>query len=281
MTVENIMCGIQKLELLDPNSLIAYDEAISAYRSMENIPFFMLDMPPKLALFHSRTHEKDNFFKDFKEIEIPEPQHIKSFARCNCKGQPIFYCSEDRITSYSELIRNWAENENTNDVVYVTISKWRTVYPLCVMIVTSPKEIDRISYYDKQQGPALDKFISEQNDKETQQAMKIFYNYLFDRFRKPAKNDLKNYIITAAYCDLSFGNNQNIDAIYYPSVPYDGQGVNFAFHEDYDFKNKMILEIVARDTFKILNTTPLPTFRQSNFKQAISLDTINRKIIWD
>ena len=42
----------------------------------------------------------------------------------------------------------------------------------------------------------------------------------------------------------------------------------------------MKLKLVARDTFKRIDSDPLPTFQQSAFKEAKSIDNDTMKIIW-
>lgn len=57
-----------------------------------------------------------------------------------------------------------------------------------------------------------------------------------------------------------------IDAILYPSVPYDGKGINLAIKSTYDFEKNLKLILVARDTFKRIDTDHLPTFQQAEFR---------------
>ena len=38
----------------------------------------------------------------------------------------IFYSSENRITSYEELVDNWLDNFKDGDKLYVTIGQWIT-----------------------------------------------------------------------------------------------------------------------------------------------------------
>jgi len=97
----------------------------------------------------------------------------------------------------------------------------------------------------------------------------------------PAKKDPQTYIITSAYCNMAFNQNKDtIDAILYPSVPYDGQGINLAIKATYRFEKNLKLILVARDTFKRIDTDPMPTFQQAAFKQAQNIDHTNMKIVW-
>lgn len=112
-------------------------------------------------------------------------------------------------------------------------------------------------------------------------AMILLYKFLFDKFRKPAKKDPQAYIITSAYCNFAFNQTKdNIDAILYPSVPYDGKGINIAIKATYPFEKNMKLILVARDTFDQTEENGLASFSQADFHQAQSVDYGKRIIIW-
>lgn len=280
MTAHKVQEGIHLLQSIDPADPDAYNAAISAYKHMGQLPFFILDFPdlPK-EVFHSRTHDTPDFFENFSDVSLPPKAVIKSFARCNIPHQPVLYCSDFRPTSYLELLEYWVE-EKKEKFLYVTIGKWTIENSLKVLIVTSPHEEDRLSPYDKMHGSKLDHFINEQSG-DIKMAMILLYKFLFDKFRKRAKKDLQTYIITSSYCNLAFNQTKDvIDAILYPSVPYDGQGINLAIKENYPFKQNMKLILVARDTFERIDKEPLPTFQEVDFHQAAELDYNKQKIIW-
>ncbi len=104
MTVQNVQEAIAKLEGLNPLDTYAYEKAILIFMSISQLPFLILEMPEPFHVFRTRTHDTDNFINEIKDIEIPPAQFVKSFARCNRPFQPIFYCSDFRPTSYSELV---------------------------------------------------------------------------------------------------------------------------------------------------------------------------------
>lgn len=280
MTTQQVQDSIHILQSIDPNDPAAYDKAVAAFKQIGQLPFFILDFPNlPINVFHTRTHETNNYFEDFSDISIPPEAAVKSFARCNIRHQPIFYCSDFRPTSYMELLEYWLE-EKKEEFLYVTIGKWTIENSLKFLIVTSPFEEDRLSLYDKLHGSKLDHFINQQSG-EMKAAMILLYKFLFDKFRKPAKKDPQTYIITSAYCNFAFNQTkETIDAILYPSVPYDGKGINIAIKASYPFEKNMKLILVARDTFKRIDKDPLPTFQQAEFKQAQSIDYDKKKIIW-
>ncbi|MFD2921783.1 hypothetical protein ACFS6H_18835 [Terrimonas rubra] len=170
--------------------------------------------------------------------------------------------------------------EKKEEFLHATIGKWTIESSLKVLIVTSPHEQDRLSPYDKMHGIKLEHFINQQNG-DMKAAMILLYKFLFDKFRKSAKKDPQTYMITSAYCNMAFNQNKyTVDVILYPSVPYDGKGINLAIKATYPFKKNMKLILAARDTFKRIDNGPIPTFQQAAFKQAQNIDHANMKIVW-
>lgn len=280
MTTQQVQEAIHILQTIDPASPDAYNTAVNAYKQMEQLPFFILDLPNlPINVFHTRTHETDNYFKGIDEIALPPETAVKYFARCNVPHQPVFYCSDYRPTSYMELLEYWVEQKK-DKYLFVTIGKWTIENSLKVLIVTSPHAGDRLTPYDKTHGEKLDHFINQQTE-QMKAAMILLYKFLFDKFRKPAKKDPQTYIITSAYCNFAFNQTKdNIDAILYPSVPYDGKGTNIAIKATYPFEKNMKLILVARDTFERTEENGLASFNQADFYQAQSIDYSKRIIIW-
>ena len=99
MTIQDIQQCIHELELLNVNSSDAYDEAIAAYKGIGAIPFFLLDMPPPITVFRTRSHETDNFFEQISDVALAPSTAVKYFGRCNYPSQSLFYCSDFRPTS--------------------------------------------------------------------------------------------------------------------------------------------------------------------------------------
>jgi len=280
MTTQNVQQAIDKLEAIDPKDHSAYEQALSAYLGITQIPFLIYEFADDLDLFRTRTHETDNFFDNFSDIVAPAETLVKSFGRCNRPFQSIFYCSENRPTSYMELLEYWAKNKVKDQFLYVTLSKWNLLKPLLTLIITSPYPQDRTSKYDKSHGVNLDHFINGYQD-DFKAAMILFYKFLFDKFRKSAKNDVKTYIITSAYCNLAFARAKGrIDAVFYPSVPFQGNGINFAIAPHYDIDTGLDLELVIRNKFVIQDIKPEPVFTEAELIKNKSLDKVNKKIIW-
>ncbi|MBN8877749.1 MAG: RES domain-containing protein [Sphingobacteriales bacterium] len=278
MNVEAIKTCIEALNNLDPRSADAYAKAVAYFREAKRVPFFVLDFPNlPFYIFRTRTHQSNNFFEHFADLALPPAGVVGGYGRCNIPGQPVFYGSDFRPTSYMELLEYWV-SEKKEQYLFATIGKWKISNQLSALIVTSPYEKDRSSFYDKSHGERLDHFINSYSGEE-KEAMILFYKFLFDRFRKPAKNDPQTYLITSAYSNLAF-KNKKVDAIFYPSVPFQGDGVNLAIQAGYDFDKNLQLELVARNQFERLDTTPHPTFQEVELRQAKQLDHGNQRIIW-
>ncbi len=162
----------------------------------------------------------------------------------------------------------------------MTISKWHLTKPIKTLIITSPNDADRTSTYDKAHGHAIEQFINQYSG-EYRSAMVLFYEFLFAKFRKPAKHDPKTYIITSAYSALAFTKAEgNLDAIFYPSVPFRGEGVNFAISANFDFSKNLEPVLIARNKFVITDFVPEPVFTEADLIQAKSIDLANNTIHW-
>ena len=281
MTVDNVNLAIEKLEAINPAEEYAYEKAILAYLTIKKMPILLYDIPVGTIIFRTRTHETNNLFKTVADISITPNPFVKNFARCNRPFQSKFYCSENRPTSFMELVENWAETKNFGEKIYVTIGRWELKKELRTIIVTTPDKENRISEFDKYHGEAMETFIGN-CEPEIREATTIFYRYLFDKFRKPAKHDPKTYIITTAYCNLALTHSMSkADGIYYPSVPFSGQGVNFAINADFVTLENIELTNVIRNEMSISeNENKKHSFTETAISEATKFDTTNNLIIW-
>lgn len=281
MMVSEVKKCINSLESIDSNLPSAYAKAMTAFLNLGRLPFLILDMPNlPINVFHARTHTENNFFSNFSDISLPPKNAVKSFARCNIPGQSIFYCSDSTETCYSELLNYWIQLCGTDNYLYVTISHWIISNSLKILLVTSPYEQDRLSKFDKLLGPKFDHFLNQYYG-EFKEALILLYKYLFDKFRKPAKEDRHTYIITASYCNLAFQHKKlTIDGILYPSVSSASKGGNFAIKADYPFNENIKLKAVGRDSFRRTDNSSLPNFDQVAFTFPKKIDFESKKIIW-
>ncbi len=281
MTVDNVNSAIEKLEAINSNEEYAYEKAILAFLTIKKLPVLLYDIPAETPIFRTRTHETNDFFKTIGDISITPSQFVKGFARCNRPFQSKFYCSENRPTSFMELVENWAETKNFGEKVYVTIGRWLLKKPLTSIIVTTPDKENRVSEFDIYHGSAMETFI-ENCEPEIREATTILYRYLFDKFRKPAKHDTKTYIITTAYCNLALSHSDGqANGIYYPSVPFGGQGVNFAINSDFvTFDNLELTHIIRNEMSITENENGKHSFTETAIVEATKFDLNNNLIEW-
>jgi RES domain len=143
MTRQIVQTAVDHLQQLDPVNPHIYEHAITIFEEMRHIPFLVLDFPTlPITVYRSRTHENDNLFENFSDIGLPPAVAVSGFGRCNVPGQPVFYCSDSRGTSFLELLEYWAE-EKKNPYLYVTIGRWTINRSFRVVIITSPYAAER------------------------------------------------------------------------------------------------------------------------------------------
>jgi hypothetical protein len=281
MEIENLEKAIAKLEGIDPASEYAYENALLAFISIKQLPVLIYTLPAGTFLFRTRTHNDEGFFNSIDEINLPPRQLIKDFARCNRPFQSIFYAAENRPTSFMELAEYWAETKSFGETLNVTIGRWELLNPLDLILVTSPNPENRISEFDKYHGTALDGFLEEQQG-EAREAATRFFDYMFSKYRKPAKNDLLTYIITTAYSNLAIlHGNGNVHGIYYPSVPFGQQGVNIAINQEFATDINLRLTHAVKNTFRIdQNEHGKHSFTETNRTMTENIDLENKTIQW-
>lgn len=274
MTVQNVQDAIERLENIKPQDEFAYEKAFMAYKITKRLPILVWKIEDEIEVFRARTHFENVFYEDKLEISLAPHGAIKSFARCNRAFQSKFYCAENRPTSYMELVNYWSSEKEVGENLYATIGRWRIKRPFSTLIITSPDFDKRVSKFDQQHGPVLDDFLN-QYEGEFKEANIVLYRYLFEKFRKSAKEDSLVYIITSAYCNSTlFETPFEVDAIYYPSVPFGGEGVNFAFNNR--FINDQNIELLGalRDEFVIYPIEgDKKGFHQIDYREAREVST--------
>lgn len=242
---------IELLESINSSDDYAYERAVSAYLKLGGLPMFTIDLSSGFSYFHTRTHISEDFFFKISDISIPPQQFVADYARCNRPFQSVFYCSETRPTSYMELLENWADSKNIGEKLKITLGLWELKKPIKAIIVTSPDQENRISSFDKEYGDAFDSCLKKYSGEELE-SQKLFYRFLFEKFRKPAKKDLKTYIITSSYCNVALMlASGKVDAIYYPSVPFQGNGNNLCINKDFFKTENLLLKTTIRYEFSI------------------------------
>jgi len=107
MTEKIAKVVINALEKINPEDEFAYEEAIKTFLYLGRFPVFIDNVEKGTKICRSRTHKNgEQFFNKVSEIFIPPPQFVPSYARCNKPFQSKLYGSENRPTSYIELVRS-------------------------------------------------------------------------------------------------------------------------------------------------------------------------------
>lgn len=279
MDLTKLKIAFKTLDELDETDELAYEKALITFNSINHLPVFINTIEAGVPFFRTRTHESKNFFELHSEIAVTPQKFVKEFARCNRPYQSIFYCSENRPTSFMELVQYWAETKNFGDNLYVTVGMWENTKPLNVIIVTTPDKSKRLSNYDNSHGEVFDEHLKGKSAEEIEFS-NVFYDYMFERFRKPSKQDFRNYLITTAYTNIALTYAKELaDGISYPSVPFSGKGVNFAIKENFS-TNYLKLTHANWLEFEITkNKVGKHTFKELNSIFTDKIDIVNSKII--
>ena len=202
MTVQEVRSIFDKIEKIDSLDENAYEKILLQLMKIKRFPVLLYDIPAGSVIFRSRTNGEDDFFQTIDEISLTPNKFIQSFGRCTRPFQSKFYASENRPTSFMELVEYWSEGKKPGDFIYVTIGRWLLNKDLTTIVITTPDQENRVNEYDKRNGEILDQFI-ENSEPEIREASKEVYRFFFEKFRKPSKDDLKNYLITSAITNLS------------------------------------------------------------------------------
>lgn len=282
MTVEEINQIVDSIENISENDENAYEKIIFQLLKIKRFPVLIYELPQGHFLFRSRTHGEEESFTSINDISITPSDFIHSFGRCNRPHQSKFYVSENRPTSFMELVEYWSENRKVGDKINVTIGRWQILKPLNCIVITTPDLEKRVSAYDIDNGEILDEFI-EKSDENIREATKQIYRYFFEKFRKSSKHDLKNYLVTSAITNvcLTVANNQT-DCIQYPSVPFAGEGDNFAINKDFiqDENIKLVGALINELTIASENENGTFNFEQTKNISTDNIDYNSQTIIW-
>jgi hypothetical protein len=280
MKISDTTRTIRDLNQIDPSNEYAYESAVLAFLKLGGLPLLTYTIPSGTVFYRTRTHDSEVLFPKISSISLAPKKNVEKFARCNRPFQQVFYCSENRITSYMELVENWISELKPGDKVYVTIGKWELLNDIEVIIVTSPNKTQRTSDYDREHGEALDTFLNSQTG-ETKEAQIIFYQFLYELFRKPAKDNPLTYIITTAYCNVALMHSVTTNGVYYPSVPFLGNGINLAISSRFISNTNINLDSALMNEFTVsLNTEQKLTFTETKKKLSKEIKTPDNKISW-
>ncbi len=281
MTIEKVSRTIELLENIDPDHEYAYEEAFRLFLGLGGLPAIVHRFHREIMVFRTRTHDDDVLFTEFKDVINPPGAMVKGFARCNRPFQSKFYGSENRPTSFMELVYSWCQNKKPGEFLYTTIGGWLIKSPIETLIVVNPNKEERITDFDKYHGDHYDEMV-KRFPEEIQRVCNGLYRYLFEKFRKVAYDDPLVYIITSAYCNAALSTTEaRIDAICYPSVPFMEQGLNFAFNQSFIEVADIQLELAMRNKFQVgINAEGKFEFTETEDIHPKGIDNIAKTISW-
>lgn len=250
--IDIVKSVINDLERIDPNDQFAYEKAFSIMHRIPHLPIFMTTITKGMPLFRSRPNKEVDLFKNVYEDLALTPEHfVNGFGRCNRPNQSIFYCSENRPTSYIELVESLANTHQVGETFFITVVRWEIVKPINVLIVTPIDASKRTSEFENEHGIEMDKILSRLNP-DIRDASEAFINYIVEKLKSRAGVNSNIYFITSAFTNLCFTHSDQLDGVFYPSVPFAGQGANIALRKS-TFQNKVLTPITGiRNQFEVL-----------------------------
>lgn len=281
MELENVKNAINELKQLNLDKEHAYEQTIWKFLTCVHLPNFAYTIPKGTILYRTRTHKaNEEFFNEISQIGITPRKYISDFGRCNRPSQSVFYASENRPTSYAELIESWSKEKKIGDFVYVTIGAWKLKRNLDAVVVTSPIREERVSDYDKLHGDFLDAELSKLEENSKQSIQEI-YKFLFEIFRRPSNGNKLNYILTAAFSNISLMHpDGGTHGIYYPSVPYGFQGVNYAITESFAKKNLELISALRNKFSVTINEEGKHSFQEVERIESKRIELSKNFILW-
>jgi hypothetical protein len=272
---------LNSIDQIDATNEYAYEKVLLNFINLDKLPVVLYEIPSGTHLYRARPHFENILFEEIHKIGIPPQQAVKNYARCNKPFQSVFYCSENRPTSHMELLEYIAEETKIGEKIYVTIGQWLVKVPLNVIIVADPDN-NITNKFDSYHCKGINQFLDMYSGEERQKYY-IFFKFLTEKFRKHAKKDMKTYLISTAYCNLALmHSNGKANGIFYPSVPFNGEGSNFCLNSEFVLNNDNIeLTSAIRDEFICYeNEIKKPSFFETELIKCKSIDINQNKIFW-
>lgn len=226
-------------------------------------------------LFFRTRINNGSDFETFADLSYPDEKYISAYARANKPLQQMFYCSENRPTSYIELLNN--RDGSVGDEITLTIGCWQAVEPIDVVLVFDPSK-NRDNEYSLKHGAGYDSFI-EQIQEEFRVGAKRLFEFIGSYFGKQANDDKYTYMLTTAYSNLVFSHDV-VEGIIYPSVPFGGNGFNVAFFPKIMEDNRLRLLDVMKNVMRIeLNENGKFNFVEQSATRGV-INYASRTITW-
>ena len=222
-----------------------YENLLVDLSRIEILPIIIYRLEANELFFRTRINESGDYLR-IKDLSYPDPEFVKSYARANKPLQQLFYCSENRPTSFIELLNN--RECEVGDEITLTIACWQLVEPLDVVLVFNPAN-SRSNKYNQKHGVGYDDFISKIDEAYRDGTNKLF-QFIGTGFEEPAIDNKDIYMLTCAYSNLVF-TKEKVEGIIYPSVPFGGDGFNVALFPKVCDENRLRMLDTMKNVMKV------------------------------
>lgn len=187
-----------------------------------------------------------------KQISFPyDSAFVKSFGRCNFKGQQVFYGSvftdeikDLRLTGISEIID--FDSLDRNQRHFIAIGRWLILenINMAELYLSDQKIKNQISRHANENH---NNWLSALSSEEREKNIEIM-NFFSDEFTEPRGRYELTSAISNRYFKMFFQSQEDkksfsIEGLSYPSVKTEGLGMNVALLPD-TVDKKLKLEVV-------------------------------------
>lgn len=155
--IDEVNTAIIKIERLDKTKGYYYEQVLFELSKIEKLPIIIYRLEANELFFRTRINNGYDF-ETFADLSYPDEKYISAYARANKPLQQMFYCSENRPTSYIELLNN--KDGSVGDEITLTIGCWQAVEPIDVVLVFDPSK-NRDNEYSLKHGSGYDSFIEQ------------------------------------------------------------------------------------------------------------------------
>jgi hypothetical protein len=248
----------------------AYEKLLDIFLKTRPFPVYTIPIEKeKNFIYRTRENDKRDFI-DFSELSNPPIKNVTNFGRANKPFQSVFYGSDSWKTNITELMPNWFLDKNTGDKITITITKWKVVENLNVIIIPDFKN------------EKMSEIIKRIKTLEILDEELMFLSFINQIFNENTFYNKRIYKITSAFCNaliIYFSSlGMKIDGVLYTSAQ-DNNGWNLAL-ESHVVENKMIvLDRAMKQVIEKMNSIPVyNNFQEPEFAKRI--DFKNKKILW-
>lgn len=196
---------------------------------------------PEQVFYRGRVLKPGERFENIDELKAPPAAMVRSYGRCNCPNQPVFYASSNQETVLSEL------GVASEDRVQILKCRPKTGSKISATIVGEIDHVRRYGTHSNATGPGFADEIRKHWG-SLNQLQRLRLNlvdaFIADKFRTEIKYSFE-YKITSAFSDIIF--SQKIDSFFYPSVGHRG-GLNIAIqaeaaHNEFEYTASEIIQV--------------------------------------